>query len=60
MRNSPQHRYDMAKRCVICDRKFGLVRHYAWRTAACSKKCADRFKARQEDDRRWLCRLRSA
>src|SRR5882757_229138 len=58
MRNSPQYlRNDAAKRCVICDGKFGLVRHYSWRTALCSKKCADRFKAREESDRRWLLPL---
>jgi len=45
---------------AICDGKFGLIRYYSWRTALCSKKCADRFKARQEDDRRWLRRLQAA
>ena len=48
------------KRCVICDGRFGLVRYYSWRNALCSKKCADRFKARQEGDRRWLRPLRAA
>jgi len=42
------------KRCPICEGKFGLVRRYSWRTALCSKNCADRFRARQECDRRWL------
>jgi hypothetical protein len=42
------------KRCAICDGKFGLVRHYTWRTALCSKKCLYFFKDRQEGDRRWL------
>jgi hypothetical protein len=61
MFNSPQNlRNRAAKRCAICDGKFGLVRHYSWRTALCSKKCADRFKARQEGDRRWLPRLHAA
>jgi hypothetical protein len=61
MRNTPQCiRHDAAKRCAICDGKFGLVRYYSWRTAFCSKKCADRSKARQEGDRRWLCRLQAA
>jgi hypothetical protein len=49
-----------AKRCPICDGTFGLIRHYFWRTPLCSKKCADRFKARQEDDRRWLRLLQAA
>ena len=55
MRSSPQHlRNDSANRCSICDRKFGLVRHYSWRAALCSRKCCDRFKAREEGDRIWL------
>jgi hypothetical protein len=49
-----------AKHCAICDRGFGLIRHYSWRTALCSKKCVDRFKTRQEADRRWLRRLNAA
>jgi hypothetical protein len=58
MRNSPQYlRHDAAKRCAICDGKFGLIRYHSWRTTLCSKRCADRFKARQEEDRRWLRRL---
>jgi len=61
MRNSPQYLCNGAtKRCAICDGKFGLVRYYSWRTALCSKKCAERFKARREEDRRWLLRLRAA
>jgi hypothetical protein len=61
MCNSPQYLRDgAAKRCAICDGKFGLIRYYSWRTALCSKKCADRFKARQEGDRRWLRPLRAA
>jgi hypothetical protein len=42
------------KRCAICNRNFSLIRHYSWRTALCSKKCVDRFKARQGGDRRWM------
>jgi hypothetical protein len=61
MRNSPHYQCNnAAKRCAICDGKFGLVRHYSWRTALCSKKCADRFKVRQEGDRRWLPRFQAA
>jgi hypothetical protein len=40
-------------RCAVCDGKFGLVRHYSWRTQLCSKKCVDRFRARRESDRNW-------
>jgi hypothetical protein len=61
MLNSPQSlRRGAAKRCAICDGKFGLIRHQSWRTALCSKKCADRFKDRQEGDRKWLRRLQAA
>jgi hypothetical protein len=61
MRNSPQYLCnDATKRCAICDGKFGLVRYYSWRTALCSRKCADRFKTRQDADRRWLLRLHAA
>jgi hypothetical protein len=42
------------ERCAVCDSKFGLVRHYSWRTALCSMKCVDRFRARRESDRNWV------
>ena len=61
MRNSPKYPWNVAtKRCAVCDGKFGLIRHYSWRTALCSKKCVGRFKARQEGDHRWLRGLHSA
>jgi hypothetical protein len=61
MCSSPQYLRDgAAKRCAICDGKFGLVRYYSWQTALCSRKCADRFKARREADRRWLRRFQAA
>lgn len=40
-----------AARCAVCDRKFGLLRRYSWRTPLCSKKCVDRFRTRRESDR---------
>ena len=43
-----------AARCAVCDGKFGLVRHYSWRTPSCSKKCVDRFRSRRASDRNWL------
>ena len=43
-----------AKRCAVCDGKFGLIRYYSWRTPLCSKKCIDRFRTRLESDRNWL------
>jgi hypothetical protein len=52
-------RNDAEKRCAICDGKFGLIRHYSWRTALCSKACVDRFKSREEADRRWSRRLQA-
>ena len=61
MHNGPQYlSSSAAKRCAVCDGRFGLIRYYSWRTALCSKKCADRFKARQKADRRWLLRLHVA
>jgi hypothetical protein len=58
--NSQHLRIDVAKRCPICDGKFGLIRHYSCRTPLCSRKCVVRFRSRLEDDRKWLCRLRAA
>lgn len=49
-----------AARCAVCDGKFGLVRHYSWRTPLCSKKCLDRFKACRDGDRDWARRPRTA
>jgi uncharacterized paraquat-inducible protein A len=60
MRNTTQHlRNSAAKRCAICDAKFGLIRYYSWQTALCSRKCEDRFRTRRDDDRRWLPPLRA-
>ena len=39
---------DKTMRCAVCEGKFGLVRHYSWRTPLCSWKCVDRFKARRQ------------
>jgi hypothetical protein len=47
-------------RCAVCDGKFGLVRYYAWRTALCSKKCRERFRAREVNNFRWLRRIEAA
>ncbi|NEU95261.1 hypothetical protein FNJ47_05295 [Bradyrhizobium sp. UFLA 03-164] len=44
-------------RCAVCDGKFGLIRHYSWRTPLCSQKCVDRFKARRAGDASWLAWL---
>jgi len=51
---SESHGSNTAARCAVCDGKFGLVRHYSWRTALCSKKCLDRFAARTASDRNWV------
>ena len=47
-------RSEKAKRCAVCDGKFGLVRHYSWRTSLCSKDCVDRFRTRCKGDRNWM------
>jgi hypothetical protein len=61
MRDRFQYRCNSAaKRCAICEGRFGLIRYYSWQTALCSRKCADRFKARREDDRRFLPRIQAA
>jgi hypothetical protein len=49
-----------AARCAVCDGKFGLVRYHSWRTALCSKKCADRLRARRASDLNWLPLLQIA
>ena len=41
-------------RCAVCEGKFGLVRHYSWRTPLCSRKCVNLFKARCQSDSNWL------
>lgn len=53
------HSYSSENRrcCAVCGGRFGLIRHYWWRTALCSKKCVDRFNARREADQKWLRRL---
>ena len=48
------HGSDKAMRCAVCEGKFGLVRHYSWRTPLCSRKCVDRFKARRQGDHYWM------
>jgi hypothetical protein len=52
--------FGSATRCAFCDGKFGLVRHYLWRTPHCSKKCVDRFRTRRESDRNWVSWLQIA
>ena len=54
----PSESSGSGKRCAACDGKFGLVRHYSWRTPLCSRKCVDRFKARRQIDSNWLPWLR--
>jgi len=55
-RKQQQPGHYAAKRCAMCDGKFGLIRHYSWSIALCSKECLTRFKTRQHNDRKWLCR----
>jgi hypothetical protein len=61
MRHDPEQLTNgRARRCALCDGKFGLIRHYSCRTALCSKKCVDRFRARREGDRNWMGQLQIA
>jgi hypothetical protein len=53
-RCSEKLRHGKATRCAVCGGKFGLIRHYSWRTHLCSRKCVDRFRTRGESDRNWL------
>jgi hypothetical protein len=48
------HGSDKAMRCAVCEGKFGLVRHYSWRTQLCSRKYADHFKARRQSNHNWM------
>lgn len=55
MRNSSLSSHGSSvKCCAVCSGKFGLIRHYWWRTALCSQKCVGRFKARWEADHQWV------
>jgi hypothetical protein len=61
MRNIVRHRGNSTtKHCAICDRPFGLARHYVCQTALCLRKCTDRFRLRRDDDRRWLLQAQTA
>jgi hypothetical protein len=51
---SESPRFGTVTRCAVCHGKFGLVRHYSWRTHLCSKSCVNRFRARRESDRNWV------
>jgi hypothetical protein len=53
-------RHGRATRCAVCDGKFGLIRHYSWRTPLCSRKCVDRLRARRASDNNWLPWLQAA
>jgi hypothetical protein len=55
---SPRSNRD--ERCAVCGGKFGLIRHYSWRTPLCSAKCVDRLRARRANDGIWLLNFRIA
>ena len=57
---SESFRSGRSARCAVCDGKFGLVRHYSWRTPLCSRKCVDRFTTGGASDCGWLPRLEIA
>jgi len=52
--DQPEHSHDAARRCAICEGRFGLIRYYICGTALCSKKCAVRFKSRRAAYQKWL------
>lgn len=52
-----EYRRPAIQSCAVCGRQFGLIRHYSWRNALCSRRCLDHFKARRERDRLWLIRF---
>jgi hypothetical protein len=53
MSNSSENpRHGRAARCAICHGRFGLVRHYSWRTQLCSRSCVDRLRTRR--NLRWM------
>lgn len=54
MQNSSHIHDSSVKRCAICGGKFGLIRHYYWRTPVCSEKCVERFKTRRKADQDWF------
>ena len=57
---SENHKSGRTTRCAVCDGKFGLVRHYSWRTPLCSRRCVDRFRVRRVSDCNWLSRFQIA
>jgi hypothetical protein len=54
LNRSESLRSGKATRCAVCDGKFGLIRHYSWRTPLCSKSCVNRLRARRKSDRNWM------
>jgi endogenous inhibitor of DNA gyrase (YacG/DUF329 family) len=50
------------KRCGLCGRKFGLIRHHWFSRQFCSAQCRERFLTQLAKDRhrvaRWLGFLR--
>jgi hypothetical protein len=55
-KSAQQLRGGTSNRCAVCDGKFGLIRHYSWRTALCSRKCKHHFKNCRDGDHKWLLR----
>lgn len=55
--SAQQLRGGPSNHCAVCGGKFGLVRHYSWRTAFCSQRCKHHFKSRRDGNRKWLLRF---
>jgi hypothetical protein len=43
-----------AARCAVCDGKFGLVRHYSWRTPPLFQEVPRSLQSSPASDRNWL------
>jgi hypothetical protein len=55
--SAQQLRGGTSNRCAVCGGKFGLVRHYSWRTGLCSQNCKHHFKNCRDGDHKWLLRV---
>jgi hypothetical protein len=58
--SSQSAQHGAPRRCAVCGRPFGLIRHYSWRTPLCSMKWVEHLKARREEGRKWLRRFQTA
>ena len=57
-KSAQQIRGGTSNHCAVCGGKFGLIRHYSWRTAFCSRRCKHHFKDRRDGDHKLRRMLR--